>query len=115
MTSTVFLLVLFGTFLVNSAFPAALQQAFQRSQHVSIPECDPKRSQKCFHKVREVMSNCTEYFFSQPLDHFNFQSTTQNDNSFMQRYYVCGGDNWKPNNTIWFYTGNEGITNAVLF
>ncbi|ETO33032.1 hypothetical protein RFI_04074 [Reticulomyxa filosa] len=27
--------------------------------------------------------------------------------TYQERYFVCGGKNWKANNSIWFYTGNE--------
>jgi lysosomal Pro-X carboxypeptidase len=47
-------------------------------------------------------ANCTEYFFRQELDHFDFQ----NNVTFLQRYFVHDGY-WKPGGPIFFYAGNE--------
>ena len=61
-------------------------------------------------KKNLLLSNCTELFYEQYLDHFNYGigSTPNNITSFMERYFVCGGSKWNPNNTIFFYFGNEG-------
>eukprot|EP01084_Bolivina_argentea_P302249 521689_1 len=58
----------------------------------------------------DLLSNCTEYFYGQYIDHFNYQTgpTPGNITTYMQRYYICGGSNWKQNDPIFFYTGNEG-------
>eukprot|EP01084_Bolivina_argentea_P302248 521688_1 len=57
-----------------------------------------------------LLSNCTEYYYQQPLDHFNYQTgpTPNNVTTYMQRYFICGGSNWIVNGTIFFYLGNEG-------
>ena len=54
-----------------------------------------------------VLSNCTEYYYTQYLDHFNWADAPNGQTSYNERYFVCGGKNWKPNSTIFFYTGNE--------
>ncbi|ETO04378.1 hypothetical protein RFI_33019 [Reticulomyxa filosa] len=55
-----------------------------------------------------VLNDCTEYFITQYLDHFNWNIPKElNSNTYKQRYFVCGGESWKPNDPIWFYTGNE--------
>ncbi len=61
-------------------------------------------------KLRDtLLSNCTENYYKQPLDHFNYGigETPNNISTYMQRYFICGGSKWKPNNTIFFYLGNE--------
>lgn len=60
-------------------------------------------------------ANCTEMFFRQRIDHFNFEPNPQFPNLtyFMQRYYVCRQAAWSPNQPIFFYTGNEA--NVDLF
>ena len=61
-------------------------------------------------KIKDaLLSNCTKYFIEQPLDHFNYAtgSTPNNIQTYKQRYFICGGSNWKQNNTIFFYHGNE--------
>lgn len=47
---------------------------------------------------------------TQKLDHFGFKSNT----TFQQRYFVCNPWNtWRPNGTVFYYTGNEA--NVELF
>lgn len=55
----------------------------------------------------DVLSNCTEHYYTQYLDHFNFAAAPNGATTYKERYFICGGKNWKPNNTIFFYTGNE--------
>lgn len=59
--------------------------------------------------------NCTELYFRQRIDHFNFEPSQQFDGltHYQQRYYVCRQDKWRPNQPIFFYTGNE--CNVDLF
>ena len=33
---------------------------------------------------------------------------------YQQRYFICSGAQWKPNNTIFFYTGNEANVELYL-
>lgn len=60
-------------------------------------------------------ANCTERYFTQRLDHFNFEPNPlfPNLTHFQQRYYTCLEENWQPNQPIFFYTGNEA--NVDLF
>ena len=57
---------------------------------------------------QDVLSNCSEYYYEQYLDHYNYRAAPNGNTTYMQRYFICGGKNWTPNNTIFFYTGNEG-------
>ena len=61
-------------------------------------------------RKNDLISNCSELFFEQYLDHFNYRigSTPNNISTYMERYFVCGGSKWKQNNPIFFYFGNEG-------
>src|SRR5271165_3488607 len=45
-----------------------------------------------------------EKYFTQHVDHFNFQTTPQ---TYQQRYLYLDSY-WKENGPIFFYTGNEG-------
>ena len=40
--------------------------------------------------------------------HFNYRigSTPNNISTFLERYFICGGSKWKPNNPIFFYFGD---------
>ena len=59
-------------------------------------------------------ANCTELYFKQKLDHFNFAPPTNEvPRHFQQRYYVCLEQQWNPGQPIFFYTGNEA--NVDLF
>lgn len=55
------------------------------------------------------VANCSERYFTQPLDHFSFVNVT----TYQQRYFVCNEKNWSPGGPIFFYTGNE--CNVELF
>eukprot|EP01084_Bolivina_argentea_P160291 279155_1 len=85
------------------------------SQLVSKPflSDNDRKSHKFFstfyaeHNVDDLLSNCTEKYFTQYLDHFSYRHASNGQSTFQQRYFVCGGKNWKPNNTIFFYGGNE--------
>jgi lysosomal Pro-X carboxypeptidase len=68
---------------------------------------------------RPGTQNCTLKWFDQVVDHFSFTTSaaatgavgvaTTPATTFKQRYFVCDVPQaeWKPNNTILFYTGNE--------
>eukprot|EP01084_Bolivina_argentea_P302247 521687_1 len=61
-------------------------------------------------KIKDILlTNCTENYYEQPLDHFNYNtgSTPNNIQTYKQRYFICGGSKWVQNNTIFFYLGNE--------
>jgi len=49
-------------------------------------------------------ANCTELFYTQPLDHFAF--STAHLNQYAQRYFTYDRY-WQPGGPIFFYTGNE--------
>ena len=55
----------------------------------------------------DLLSNCTVKHITQYLDHYNYRTASNGQSTYEQRYFICGGKNWKPNNTIFFYTGNE--------
>eukprot|EP01084_Bolivina_argentea_P073900 134074_1 len=71
------------------------------------------QSSYCKHPLKrknDLLSNCTEHYIKQYLDHYNYKpppSPYNNITTFMERYFICGGSNWTPNSTIFFYTGNE--------
>ena len=55
----------------------------------------------------------TQYFQSQVIDHFNFQTNSLGNNTWTQRYLVWDDAYYSNNisnnsNPIFFYTGNEG-------
>ena len=59
-----------------------------------------------------LRDNCTEHYITQYLDHFNFHKGVDGRTTYSQRYFICGNNtgsdnNWSPNGTIFFYTGNE--------
>eukprot|EP01084_Bolivina_argentea_P160290 279153_1 len=58
-------------------------------------------------KAPNLLSNCTAKYITQYLDHYNFRTASNGQTTYKERYFICGGKNWKPNNTIFFYTGNE--------
>ena len=76
-------------------------------EHYIRPVFDRKNHKFTSKFGGDVISNCTSYYFSQPLDHFNWNPAPNGQVNYNERYFVCGGQYWKPNNTIWFYTGNE--------
>eukprot|EP01084_Bolivina_argentea_P271874 462730_1 len=67
-----------------------------------------------------TLSNCIDFFYEQPLDHFNSKTlssieTTNNKTTYMQRYFICG-DN-KENigsSTLFFYFGNEATVELYI-
>ena len=50
--------------------------------------------------------NCTLKWYNQKLDHFSYSPDTD-WRTFKQRVYVCGEENWKKGEPIFFYCGNE--------
>lgn len=60
---------------------------------------------------RPGVHNCTEKFFAQRLDHFNFPPLSDpgvtTPLTYPQRYFTCLEHQFQPNGTIFYYTGNE--------
>ncbi len=57
---------------------------------------------------KDLLSNCSEHYYEQYLDHFNYRAAPNGQTHYSQRYFVCGDfNNWAKNGTILFYTGNE--------
>eukprot|EP01084_Bolivina_argentea_P266913 452902_1 len=80
----------------------------QRKQHRFWNKFDTE------HANNTLLSNCTEKYITQYLDHYNYGSTSNiGQTTYQQRYFICGGAKWSPNSTIFFYVGNEA--NVELF
>eukprot|EP01084_Bolivina_argentea_P055790 102215_1 len=58
---------------------------------------------------RDLLANCTEHYITQYLDHYNYRTAPNGQLTYNERYFICGNNlsDWSPNNTIFFYTGNE--------
>eukprot|EP01084_Bolivina_argentea_P266916 452905_1 len=54
-----------------------------------------------------LLDNCTENFIEQVIDHYNWRPAINGQTTYKQRYFICSGAKFQPNNTIFFYTGNE--------
>ena len=56
---------------------------------------------------KDLLDNCTEYYITQDLDHYNWRLAPNGQSTYKQRYFICNEQYFKPNSTIFFYTGNE--------
>eukprot|EP01084_Bolivina_argentea_P197637 338646_1 len=64
----------------------------------------------------EQWASCTLSYFDQVLDHFGTGIGPDDVTTFSQRYYVCGKDlfDWKPNDPVFFYCGNEAAVTEYI-
>ncbi|TFJ87211.1 hypothetical protein NSK_001543 [Nannochloropsis salina CCMP1776] len=65
---------------------------------------------------RPGVSNCSERYFEQPIDHFAYHPENNLEGlTFQQRYFVCGELWWGGLGApIFFYTGNEADVTLYL-
>ncbi|EGD83631.1 hypothetical protein PTSG_04239 [Salpingoeca rosetta] len=58
---------------------------------------------------RPTSANCTENFFTQNIDHFNWAKPLNDKFTYRQRYFICDqyADLSNPKTPIFFYFGNE--------
>lgn len=67
------------------------------------------------HAYREVIDQCTEMYYEQTLDHFNFYTdSSMEGGKWKQRYFFCD-KYWKGGDSpIFFYAGNEADVTLYL-